>query len=101
MFDIIINGTIETMGLITCNLTKNNKGYVMEGLLKTHLYIEELEEIECSKFRISGIDVYAENMGSNDAFFVYAFRYEGIEVLNDGTGYSKEELIEMYEKESQ
>ena len=72
----------------------------MEGLLKTHLYIEEINEIECEKFRVTGVDVYAESMGSNDVFFVYAFRYDNIEVLNDGTEYKKEELIEMYKKES-
>ena len=100
MFEVLINKEIKTLGLITCNLSRNGNSFKMEGLLKTHLYIEEINEIECEKFRVTGVDVYAESMGSNDVFFVYAFRYDNIEVLNDGTEYKKEELIEMYKKES-
>lgn len=99
-FDIIINDEIETYGLITYNIKKQGDELVREGILKTHVYIEEIHSLQCDRFRLDGVDVYAETSGSNDIFYIYAFEYETLEILDNGTEYNLEELLEMYKQES-
>lgn len=98
-FDIIINDEIETLGLITYEIKQEGKELIRSGILKTHLYIEEIHSLSCDRFRLDGIEVYAETSGSNDIFYVYVFEYENVEILNNGTDYKLEELLEMYKKE--
>ena len=98
-FDILINDEIETLGLITYEIKQEGKELIRSGILKTHLYIEEIHSLECERFRLDGVEVYAETSGSNDMFYVYVFEYESIEILNNGTEFKLEELLEMYKKE--
>ena len=98
-FDIVINDEIETLGLITYEIKQEGKELMRSGILKTHLYIEEIHSLSCDRFRLDGIEVYAETSGSNDIFYVYVFEYESVEILNNGTDYKLEELLEMYKKE--
>ena len=98
-FDILINDEIETLGLITYEIKQEGDELIRSGILKTHLYIEEIHSLECERFRLDGIEVYAETSGSNDMFYVYVFEYESIEILNNGTEFKLEELLEMYKKE--
>ena len=98
-FDIVINDEIETLGLITYEIKQEGNELIRSGILKTHLYIEEIHSLSCDRFRLDGIEVFAETSGSNDIFYVYVFEYESIEILNNGTDYKLEELLEMYKKE--
>lgn len=98
-FDIVINDEIETLGLITYEIKQEGKELIRSGILKTHLYIEEIHSLSCDRFRLDGIEVFAETSGSNDIFYVYVFEYENVEILNNGTDYKLEELLEMYKKE--
>lgn len=98
-FDIVINDEIETYGLITYEIKQEGKELIRSGILKTHLYIEEIHSLSCDRFRLDGIEVFAETSGSNDIFYVYVFEYESVEILNNGTDYKLEELLEMYKKE--
>lgn len=38
MYRIVINDEINTLGLITFQITKQGDSLITEGLLKTHLY---------------------------------------------------------------
>lgn len=98
-FDILINDEIETLGLITYEIKQEGDELIRSGILKTHLYVEEIHSLECERFRLDGVEVYAETSGSNDMFYVYVFEYESIEILNNGTEFKLEELLEMYKKE--
>ena len=98
-FDIVINDEIETLGLKTYEIKQEGNALIRSGILKTHLYIEEIHSLSCDRFRLDGIEVYAETSGSNDIFYVYVFEYESVEILNNGTDYKLEELLEMYKKE--
>ncbi len=98
-YNVVINDDIVTYGLITYNISYDGEQYIKEGILKTHLYIEELHTLECARFKLTGIEVNAEASGSNDIFYVYIFTYEGLEILDDGTDYELEELLKMYEEE--
>lgn len=99
MFKIKINDNIETLGLITFQIRKDGDLLIREGLLKTHLYVEEIDTLECDRFRLEGIDVYAEAFGSSDIFNLYTFTYELFSIKETGEGLSEEELILLYEKE--
>lgn len=99
MFKIKINDNIETLGLITFQIRKDGDFLIREGLLKTHLYVEEIDTLECDRFRLEGIDVYAEAFGSSDIFNLYTFTYELFSIKETGEGLSEEELILLYEKE--
>jgi len=99
MYKIIINDEIKTLGLITFQIRKDGDSLIREGLLKTHLYVEEIDTLECDRFRLEGIDVYAEAFGSSDIFNLYTFTYELFSIKETGEGLSEEELILLYEKE--
>lgn len=99
MYNITINDTISTLGLITFQIRKDGDSLIREGLLKTHLYVEEINTLECDRFRLEGIDVYAEAFGSSDIFNLYTFTYELFSIKETGEGLSEEELILLYEKE--
>ena len=99
MYNIIINDTIKTLGLITFRITKNGDSLIKEGLLKTHLYIEEINSLECDRFRIDGIDVYAESFGSMDIFNLYNFTYESFDIKELGDNLNEEDLIALYDNE--
>lgn len=99
MYNITINDTISTLGLITFQIRREGDSLIREGLLKTHLYVEEIDTLECDRFRLEGIDVYAEAFGSSDIFNLYTFTYELFSIKETGEGLNEEELILLYEKE--
>ena len=100
MYNIIINDSIETLGLITFRISKDaNDNLIREGLLKTHLYIEEINTLECDRFRLENIDVYAEAFGSTDVFNLYSFTYEFFDIKETGENLEEDYLISLYDKE--
>ncbi len=100
MYNITINDSIKTLGLITFRISKDaNDNLIREGYLKTHLYIEEITSLECSRFRLEGIDVYSESFGSTDIFNLYQFTFELYDIKEVYEDLSKEELIKLYNKE--
>ena len=100
MYNIIINDSIESLGLITFRISKDaNDNLIREGYLKTHLYIEEITSLECSRFRLEGIDVYAESFGSTDIFNLYHFTYEYFDIKELGDNLNEDDLIALYDNE--
>lgn len=99
MYNITINDEIETLGLITFRIAKQGDSLIKEGLLKTHLYIEEIDSLECSRFRLEGIDVYAESFGSTDIFNLYQFTYEYFDIKELGDNLNEDDLIALYDNE--
>lgn len=99
MYNVIINDTIETLGLITFQIRKEGESLIREGLLKTHLYVEEINTIECNRFRLEGIEVYAESFGSTDIFNLYHFTYEYFDIKELGDNLNEDDLITLYDNE--
>ncbi len=99
MYKIIINDEINTLGLITFQIRKEGDSLIREGLLKTHLYIEEINTLECDRFRLENIDVYAEAFGSTDVFNLYSFTYELFDIKETGENLEEDYLISLYDKE--
>lgn len=102
MYDIVINETIETKGLISFIIAKDEEGNLAgEGVLKTHLYIEEINTLDCDNFAIYDIDVISESFGSSDPCIIYRFTFKDFETSYEYNEYTEEQLIEIYNKESE
>jgi methionine salvage enolase-phosphatase E1 len=99
MYNIIINNSINTLGLITFQIRREGDLLIKEGILKTHLYIEEIDTLECDRFKINGVDVFVEAFGSTDIFNLYTFTYEDFEMKDLGENHKEEDLIALYDKE--
>jgi hypothetical protein len=99
MYNIIINNSINTLGLITFQIRREGELLIKEGILKTHLYIEEIDTLECDRFKINGVDVFVEAFGSTDIFNLYTFTYENFEMKELGENHKEEDLIALYDKE--
>jgi hypothetical protein len=99
MYNIIINNSINTLGLITFQIRREGDLLIKEGILKTHLYIEEIDTLECDRFKINGVDVFVEAFGSTDIFNLYTFTYEDFEMKELGENHKEEDLIALYDKE--
>ena len=99
MYKIIINDEINTLGLITFQISKQGEDLITEGLLKTHLYVEEIISLECDRFKLGGIDVYSEAFGSTDIFNLYRFTFTNFEIKDFGNSLDEQDLIELYKKE--
>ena len=101
MFRIKVNEAFETYGLISFAIKQTEDGYIKEGILKTHLYIEEIDTLECDRFILTGIEVVSESFGSTDPFIVYYFNFDMFETYYEDFDYTEEELIDMYTKENE
>lgn len=100
-FNILINDEFSILGLVTFQIKYDNatNSYLTEGILKTHKYIEDIESIECDKFKIAGINVYLEAFGSTDIFNLYYFNFDSYMIKDNEIELSEEELLDIYKKE--
>jgi hypothetical protein len=99
MYRIKVNEAFETYGLISFTIKQVDGNLVREGMLKTHLYIEEINTLECDRFILDGINVFAESFGSTDPFVVYYFTFETYDTFYEELEYEEDDLIKLYNKE--
>ena len=64
--------------------------FSIEGILSTHLYFSEINNIKCPRYVLNDVEVYEEDMGSDDYNIIYHFSageliVEGTEI--DGISY--------------
>ena len=100
MFKVEVNEAFETYGLISFNIRQEGDMLIREGIFKTHLYIQEIDSLECDRFKIVGINVISEGFGSTDPFIVYYFEFEDFDTYYEDLEYDDVELLELYMKES-
>ena len=100
MFKVKVNNVFETYGMISFNIRQEGDELVREGVFKTHMYIQEIDSLECDRFIIDGINVISEGFGSTDPFIVYYFEFEDFDTFYEDLEYDEDELLEMYKKES-
>ena len=85
MAQIKINNNLTVEGSFTMNKTLIEKedgklGFAINGVLSTHLYFEDITNIETERYKVEGINVYQERYGSDDYNIIYEFSAENIEV---------------------
>jgi hypothetical protein len=96
---ILVNNAVQVPGMMSCTIENVNGKMVGEGVFKTHYYIDEIFELECRRFRLSGIEVYNESFGSTDPFVIYRFTFSEYESFHNEIEYSEEELEKLYDEE--
>lgn len=88
MAKLNINGSRMIEGKLTVSraLVKGGDGLklVVEGMLKTPEYIEEITSIDAPRFSVLGVEVFQESFGSEDPEIIYAFRAQSIEIEDQG-----------------
>lgn len=83
MAKLVINEELRVNGKLTLRrvVNEDRTGFNIEGLLATHLYFDDINHIDTSRFSVSGIKVYEENFGSDDYNILYHFTADSIEVF--------------------
>lgn len=95
----IVNGKLS----ISRTLNETKDGFIITGVLATHLYLEDIKSLESSRYIVKDIEVYQESFGSDDYDIYYNFTagvFKLKDVIKEGIGtilYSDE--IEMIETE--
>ena len=71
---------IETQGRMTFQLDRlEDDSILCTGHLAMHEYIEDIDEIETCRYKLSGVEVYREIFGSNDFNILYEFKLDEVE----------------------
>lgn len=98
MASIIINENLSVNGKVTFNraVNEDKTGFVISGILLTHLYFDDIKTIETRRFKLTGVEVYEEAFGSDDYNIGYYFTCTNIEVLGS---MQKEALFILYPEE--
>lgn len=98
MASIIINDKLSVNGKVTFNraVNEDKTGFIISGILLTHLYFDDIKTIETRRFKLTGIEVYEEAFGSDDYNIGYYFTCTNIEVLGS---MQKEALFILYPEE--
>lgn len=83
MAKLIINDTLAVNGKVTFSRTvnKDKTGFVVQGVLLTHLYFDDIKSIQTKRFSLTGIEVFQEGFGSDDYDIAYYFTCEKMQVL--------------------
>lgn len=83
MAKIIINDTVRVNGKITFKREANedNTGFVIRGMFATHLYFDEIISLDTPRFKLTGVEVYEEDFGSDDYNILYSFKADNLEIF--------------------
>lgn len=83
MAQITINDKLSVKGNVTFNrvVNEDKTGFIIEGILLTHLYFDDIKILSTSRYRLTGVEVYQEAFGSDDYNIGYYFRCDDIEIL--------------------
>ena len=92
MAKIIINNRVSANGNISVYRTLNETrdGFIISGMFASHLYYEDIKSLESKRFKVSGVQVYQEDFGSDDYNILYRFIADNFilkDVMEDGIGY--------------
>ena len=83
MATIIINNNLSVNGRVTFERLPNEErnGFIVSGVLLTHLYFDDITSIETKRFKMTGVEVYKEAFGSDDYNIGYYFTCTNVEIL--------------------
>lgn len=99
MAQLLINDNEIIKGDFTIKRYKDNEGNILyQGVLLSHIYIEEILSIESDRYIISDVIVECEEFGSNDYLIKYEFTAKDLDVKG-GASNLTEELRAKIEKE--
>lgn len=93
MAKIVINEELRVNGRLTFSrelreeqyedkegVIKTRKFFEISGMLATHLYFDEINQLDTNRFSIYGVEVFKEDFGSDDYNIIYSFVARDIEI---------------------
>lgn len=92
MAKIIINDEVRANGKLSATRTLNEEknGFIISGVLASHLYYENIKSLESNRFILTGVEVYQEAFGSDDYDILYYFTAKKLilkDHIENGIGY--------------
>lgn len=83
MAKLVINDNLLVNGKLSFERALNEEGtaFIIQGVLSTHLYFDDIEKIDSNRFTLDGVEVYKETFGSDDYNILYHFTAKQLEVL--------------------
>lgn len=83
MAKLVINDNLLIKGKLSFERALNEEGtaFIIQGVLSTHLYFDDIEKIDSNRFTLDGVEVYKETFGSDDYNILYHFTAKQLEVL--------------------
>jgi len=89
MATLIINGSKKIDGKLSVNrtLVTNDDGsqkIVVQGMLDTEVYIDEILSIDAPRFSVTGVTVMQESFGSEEDKIIYSFVAEELLIEEEG-----------------
>lgn len=92
MANIIINNRFSANGNLSVSrvLNETRDGFIVTGIFASHLYYEDIKSLESNRFKVSGVQVYQEDFGSDDYNILYRFvadKFTLKDTMQDGIGY--------------
>jgi hypothetical protein len=83
MANIIINDKLSVNGNCTFNreVNEDKTGFIISGVLLTHLYFDDISTIQTKRFKLTGVEVQREVFGSDDYNIGYQFICSDLEIL--------------------
>lgn len=87
MAKLVVNN-FEVNGKLSFDRTINEarSGFIIQGVLSTHLYFEDIKEIETYRYKLSGITLFKESFGSDDYNIYYHFIADEVEIKGEEYG---------------
>lgn len=93
MAKIVINEELKVNGKLTFSrelreeeyqdkegVMKTRRFFQISGVLATHLYFDEIHQLDTNRFSLYGVEVYREDFGSDDYNIIYSFVARDIEI---------------------
>lgn len=101
MAQLIINNNLYENGNVSFSRGANEEGtgFIITGILSTHLYIDDIEIIETPRYKLSGVTVFEESFGSDDYNIHYRFVADRLDVLGVDVGNGVKMVLLSQEKE--
>lgn len=98
MASILINDKLQIKGKMSVSralVAEDN--LVISGYLSTHLYIEDINTIEINRLKLTDVEVFKEDFGSDDFNIIYNFTAKNMLLK----GREEDGVVYMISKERQ
>lgn len=77
---LLINSETKIEGSMSVSMGLKNNSLVIDGALKTDMYIEEIDCIESERYFIDGVTVISESFGTDNDDIIYNFTAKSMKV---------------------
>ena len=103
-YEIVLNNAIRVAGSVSVSMTRNEtaqdplsdgpyRSILIEGVLATKYFEQDIEKIETRRYVIMNVDVYSEEFGSLEDEIIYRFKADAFRVKYQMTESPDERLV--------